>query len=172
MEYNEIKENITKLETIVQEVKEGIDQLQTKTIDVEPEKIIYPEILLQLSNGLIEILDQYNNRKRLVLKRILDKLGYDEFIKQHSNSDYLLCTKTIKEIHADSETYVNNTIANGYDRITSIVGVNPDFTELSLVNNQLDGIVSGNGHKASVKSTIAGGYGVQDLHIRFFVKEL
>lgn len=170
MDYDNINEKFTKVEEIIQEVKEELAQLQTASI--EPEEIIYPDILLNWAKEVIEVLDRHNNKRRLILKRTLDKLGYDEFMKQFPNSDYLLTTKTTKEIHADSEMYINNALSNRYTDITSIVGPYGDFTGLSYANSQLDGIVSGNGRKASVKSSLAGGYGIQDLHVRIFVKEV
>lgn len=166
----DINEKFAKVEELIQEVKEELAQLQITSI--EPEEPIYPDVLLNWAKEVTDVLDRHNNKRRLILKRAYDKLGYDDFMKQYSNSDYLLTTKTTKEIHTDSEMYIESTLSNGYERITSIVGHCADFTGLSYGNSQLDGIVEGNGRKASVKSSLAGGYGIQDLHVRIFVKEL
>lgn len=170
MEYNEIKENIVKLEMIMQEVKEGLEQLNPES-ETQPENA-YPDVLLNLKHDLIEIWDKQDTNRRVSLKRVYDRIGHDEFVQKYNNNDFILIDKNTKEIHEDNENNAEKTISNLYERITAITGSNTDFTGLTYTNTQIEGEVSGNGHKAVVKSIMVGGYHIQKLHIRFFVKEL
>lgn len=139
---------------------------------------IYRELLIKETLELVsDIRDEYNTLKAENPSKTMEITGYlidkynksiiDEVIRFRSNNQYFIdkCTK-------QSLTLFSNLL----NKVSSKVGNIIDLSDLTTTtgNNEivLNGIVTGENGKVEVRSILAGGHGVQRLHIRTLIKEI
>lgn len=139
---------------------------------------IYRELLIKETLELVsDIRDEYNTLKQENPSKTMEISGYlidkynksiiDEVIRFRSNNQYFIdkCTK-------QSLTLFTNLL----NKVSSKVGNITDLSDLTTTsgNNEvvLNGIIIGQNGKVKVQSILAGGHGVQRLHIRTLIKEI
>lgn len=139
---------------------------------------IYRELLIKETLELVEdIRNEYktladeNPRKTLeITGYLIDKYNksiIDEVIRFRSNNQFFIdkCTK-------QSLTLFTNLL----NKVSAKVGNITDLSDLTTTsgNNEivLNGVVTGQNGKVKVQSILAGGHGVQRLHIRTLIKEI
>lgn len=177
MTYNELQSNITKAENLIKTTQDRLEDLKAELDNLIPEAdqmshILIIEPLKALYDGLINTWDKQDLYRRNIFKRHYSKMKHDDFVNKYGIQAEQLLNKSPKEIHADNIINGDNMIQSLYDRITSITGSNTDFKGLRYSNNTITGIVAGDSGKARIKSSLVGGYNVQKLHIRFFIKSI
>lgn len=139
---------------------------------------IYRELLIKETLELVsDIRDEYNTLKAENPSKTMEITGYlidkynksiiDEVIRFRSNNQFFIdkCTK-------QSLTLFTNLL----NKVSSKVGNITDLSDLTTTsgNNEivLNGVVTGQNGKVKVQSILAGGHGVQRLHIRTLIKEI
>lgn len=139
---------------------------------------IYRELLIKETLELVsDIRDEYNTLKAENPSKTMEITGYlidkynksiiDEVIRFRSNNQYFIdkCTK-------QSLTLFSNLL----NKVSAKVGNITDLSDLTTTsgNNEivLNGVVTGQNGKVKVQSILAGGHGVQRLHIRTLIKEI
>lgn len=139
---------------------------------------IYRELLIKETLELVsDIRDEYNTLKAENPSKTMEISGYlidkynksiiDEVIRFRSNNQYFIdkCTK-------QSLTLFSNLL----NKVSAKVGNITDLSDLTTTsgNNEivLNGVVTGQNGKVKVQSILAGGHGVQRLHIRTLIKEI
>ena len=139
---------------------------------------IYRELLIKETLELVaDIREEYNTLKAENPSKTMEISGYlidkynksiiDEVIRFRSNNQYFIdkCTK-------QSLTLFTNLL----NKVSSKVGNITDLSDLTTAsgNNEivLNGVVTGQNGKVKVQSILAGGHGVQRLHIRTLIKEI
>ena len=139
---------------------------------------IYRELLIKDTLELVaDIREEYNTLKAENPSKTMEITGYlidkynksiiNEVIRFRSNNQYFIdkCTK-------QSLTLFSNLL----NKVSSKVGNIIDLSDLTTTsgNNEivLNGVVTGQNGKVKVQSILAGGHGVQRLHIRTLIKEI
>ena len=139
---------------------------------------IYRELLIKDTLELVsDIREEYNTLKAENPSKTMEITGYlidkynksiiDEVIRFRSNNQFFIdkCTK-------QSLTLFTNLL----NKVSSKVGNITDLSDLTTTsgNNEivLNGVVTGQNGKVKVQSILAGGHGVQRLHIRTLIKEI
>lgn len=139
---------------------------------------IYRELLIKETLELVsDIRDEYNTLKQENPRKTLEISGYlidkynksiiDEVIRFSEKDQYFInkCTK-------QSLTLFSNLL----NKVSAKVGNITDLSDLTTTsgNNEivLNGVVTGENGKVKVQSILAGGHGVQRLHIRTLIKEI
>lgn len=139
---------------------------------------IYRELLIKETLELVsDIRDEYNTLKAENPSKTMEITGYlidkynksiiDEVIRFSEKDQYFInkCTK-------QSLTLFTNLL----NKVSSKVGNITDLSDLTTTtgNNEivLNGVVTGENGKVKVQSILAGGHGVQRLHIRTLIKEI
>lgn len=139
---------------------------------------IYRELLIKETLELVsDIREEYNTLKAENPSKTMEISGYlidkynksiiDEVIRFRSNNQFFIdkCTK-------QSLTLFTNLL----NKVSSKVGNIIDLSDLTTTtgNNEivLNGVVTGQNGKVKVQSILAGGHGVQRLHIRTLIKEI
>lgn len=139
---------------------------------------IYRELLIKETLELVsDIREEYNTLKAENPSKTMEITGYlidkynksiiDEVIRFRSNNQYFIdkCTK-------QSLTLFSNLL----NKVSAKVGNIIDLSDLTTTtgNNEivLNGVVTGQNGKVKVQSILAGGHGVQRLHIRTLIKEI
>lgn len=139
---------------------------------------IYRELLIKETLELVsDIRDEYNTLKAENPSKTMEITGYlidkynksiiDEVIRFSEKDQYFInkCTK-------QSLTLFTNLL----NKVSSKVGNITDLSDLTTTtgNNEivLNGVVTGQNGKVKVQSILAGGHGVQRLHIRTLIKEI
>lgn len=139
---------------------------------------IYRELLIKETLELVsDIREEYNTLKAENPSKTMEITGYlidkynksiiDEVIRFRSNNQYFIdkCTK-------QSLTLFTNLL----NKVSAKVGNITDLSDLTTTsgNNEivLNGVVTGQNGKVKVQSILAGGHGVQRLHIRTLIKEI
>jgi hypothetical protein len=139
---------------------------------------IYRELLIKETLELVsDIREEYNTLKAENPSKTMEITGYlidkynksiiDEVIRFRSNNQYFIdkCTK-------QSLTLFTNLL----NKVSAKVGNITDLSDLTTTtgNNEivLNGVVTGENGKVKVQSILAGGHGVQRLHIRTLIKEI
>jgi hypothetical protein len=139
---------------------------------------IYRELLIKETLELVsDIRDEYNTLKQENPSKTLEISGYlidkynksiiDEVIRFSEKDQYFIdkCTK-------QSLTLFSNLL----NKVSAKVGNITDLSDLTTTsgNNEivLNGVVTGQNGKVKVQSILAGGHGVQRLHIRTLIKEI
>lgn len=139
---------------------------------------IYRELLIKETLELVsDIREEYNTLKAENPSKTMEITGYlidkynksiiNEVIRFRSNNQYFIdkCTK-------QSLTLFTNLL----NKVSAKVGNIIDLSDLTTTsgNNEivLNGVVTGQNGKVKVQSILAGGHGVQRLHIRTLIKEI
>lgn len=139
---------------------------------------IYRELLIKETLELVsDIRDEYNTLKAENPSKTMEITGYlmdkynksiiNEVIRFSEKDQYFIdkCTK-------QSLTLFTNLL----NKVSSKVGNIIDLSDLTTTsgNNEivLNGVVTGQNGLVKVQSILAGGHGVQRLHIRTLIKEI
>lgn len=139
---------------------------------------IYRELLIKETLELVsDIRDEYNTLKQENPSKTMEITGYlmdkynksiiNEVIRFSEKDQYFIdkCTK-------QSLTLFSNLL----NKVSAKVGNITDLSDLTTTsgNNEivLNGVVTGQNGKVKVQSILAGGHGVQRLHIRTLIKEI
>lgn len=139
---------------------------------------IYRELLIKETLELVsDIREEYNTLKAENPSKTMEITGYlmdkynksiiNEVIRFSEKDQYFIdkCTK-------QSLTLFTNLL----NKVSSKVGNITDLSDLTTTtgNNEtvLNGTVTGQNGKVKVQSILAGGHGVQRLHIRTLIKEI
>lgn len=165
MNMESFKEKITKVENEPEELKIQLEE-QTKI------EYRYPEVFQLFYDDFLSSIIKQDERLKVILKRDYKKQGDDKFKKSHTQFEYELLNKSRKQIEDDNAIKAQQTMINLNERITAVVGANMDVTEVSYNNGELTGIISGDKGKATLITSIAGGFNKQKLHIRFRIKSI
>lgn len=139
---------------------------------------IYRELLIKETLELVsDIREEYKTLKQENPSKTMEITGYlidkynksiiDEVIRFSEKDQYFInkCTK-------QSLTLFSNLL----NKVSAKVGNITDLSDLTTTsgNNEivLNGVVTGQNGKVKVQSILAGGHGVQRLHIRTLIKEI
>lgn len=139
---------------------------------------IYRELLIKETLELVsDIREEYNTLKAENPSKTMEITGYlmdkynksiiNEVIRFSEKDQYFIdkCTK-------QSLTLFSNLL----NKVSSKVGNITDLSDLTTTsgNNEivLNGVVTGENGSVKVQSILAGGHGVQRLHIRTLIKEI
>ena len=150
-------------------------QLPKELADFEA---IYRELLIKETLELVaDIREEYNTLKAENPSKTMEITGYlmdkynksiiNEVIRFSEKDQYFIdkCTK-------QSLTLFTNLL----NKVSAKVGNITDLSDLTTTtgNNEivLNGVVTGQNGKVKVQSILAGGHGVQRLHIRTLIKEI
>ena len=137
-----------------------------------------PSQFKQLQEALVERWNEWNKNKQDMLLEEYRKLGYKEFVKTHSYSEYeFMKTYDVKKLKESNEKEAKALIIDLYNRVKEITGEVESWEDVHATQGAqgmvvLNGTVRGKEGVAQVESILAGGYNIQRLHIRVLVKAL
>lgn len=139
---------------------------------------IYRELLIKETLELVsDIRDEYNTLKQENPSKTLEITGYlmDKYNKSIINEVIRFSEKD--KFFIDKCTKQSLTLfSNLLNKVSAKVGNITDLSDLTTTsgNNEivLNGVVTGQNGKVKVQSMLAGGHGVQRLHIRTLIKEI
>ena len=139
---------------------------------------IYRDLLIKETLELVsDIREEYDTLKQENLGKTMEITGYlidkynrkliEEVIRFRNPNQYFI-DKCVKQ----SLTLFTNLL----NKVSSKVGNITDLSNLTTTSGNseivLNGIVTGEFGKVEVRSILAGGHGVQRLHIRTLIKEI
>jgi hypothetical protein len=128
-----------------------------------------PESMKQMQIELVERWNAYDFERRANLKAQYDELGYKEFMKKNKHTGYDFMRLSNLEIIENNEKSAKALIIDLFYRIRHITGEVTDWTGIRFSGGALNGIVTGKEGRAKVESILAGGYNIQQLHVRVLV---
>lgn len=139
---------------------------------------IYRELLIKETLELVsDIREEYNTLKAENPSKTMEITGYlmDKYNKSIINEVIRFSEKD--QYFIDKCTKQSLTLfANLLNKVSSKVGNIIDLSDLTTTsgNNEivLNGVVTGQNGLVKVQSILAGGHGVQRLHIRTLIKEI
>lgn len=132
----------------------------------------FPEILLELKNNLAKEWQTYDILKREEMINDKNTLAHDEFRKKYSYVQETFLVKTDEEFLEFETSQAQIFIIDLYRRVKEITGKILDWGNIYYSGNALNGWVEGELGKATVKTIVAGGYNIQELHLRVLVKKI
>ena len=139
---------------------------------------IYRELLIKETLELVaDIKEEYNTLKQENPRKTMEITGY--LMNKYNRSIIIqtICEERNNQYFIDKCTKQSLTLfSNLLNKVSSKVGNITDLSDLTTTsgNNEivLNGIVTGENGKVEVRSILAGGHGVQRLHIRTLIKEI
>lgn len=168
---NDIKEATKKLEE-AQAIAQNWKNKLKSAANHEAFFHAIPEIFRGLQDSLVEEWNEWDKKKRARLQKEYEELGYKEFMKKYSYSEYEFRTTSDEQITKDNTRDAKNLIVDLYTRVVAITGDVTDWKQMTVSANALNGLVVGVKGTAKVESILAGGYNIQRLHIRVLVHEI
>lgn len=176
-----LKEDITRGGKEIEATKATLAKYEAQLAgEIEKESIFLkeiPEIFKSLQDELVETWDIWDNARKERLRKIYNELGYREFMKEYTYSDYEFMSISSEKIHSDNERDAKALILDLYYRVKDITGEVTDWDEIRATQGTngftvLNGYVTGKEGRAKVESILAGGYNIQRLHVRVLVHEI
>lgn len=163
--------DILDLKALILKYEEQLNKQQIK----ESKLVAIPQVLTEFKNHLIECWNKYDKQRRENLKKTYKEIGYTEFFKKFTISDYDLISKSDKEIEKENEKASEQIILNMLSRVEEKVGVVTDCDGLHVSSDNLgysviNGSVTGTKGSCYIESIGAGGYNIQRYHVRVLVK--
>jgi hypothetical protein len=131
---------------------------------------VYPAPIKEFYEYLMNAWNRQDERLRGMYKREIRTLGEDEFKKNHSSADYSLAYTTKRQIAVQNEALAQETVNSLYERLRDVSGEDIDYSGLTFSVGELTGTVKGSKGISSVRVIIVGGYNIQKIHVRFFIK--
>lgn len=176
-----LKEAIKNNQKEIEEIQNTINRYKTQLSgEIERERQFLqeiPDIFKGLETELINSWDEWDKNKREFLYQKYTEIGYKEFMRYYSKSEYDLMHKSDAEIHTTNESDARFLVLDLYNRVKNITGEVTDWSNIYATSGTqgisvLNGFVKGKEGTAKVESILAGGYNIQKLHIRVLVKSL
>lgn len=133
---------------------------------------VYPEPIKEFYEYLMNAWNRQDERLRGMYKREIRATGEEKFKKTHSGADYALAFTTKRQIAVQNEALAQDTVNNLYERLRDASGENIDYSGLTFSVGELTGTVKGSKGESSVRVIIVGGYNIQKIHVRFFIKPI
>lgn len=165
----------------IEETKATLAKYEVQLAGEIEKEIIFlkdiPEVFKSLQNELVKTWDKWDLDRRNNLTNVYEELGYREFIKKYSYSEYEFIRTENEKIHADNERDAKALILDLYYRVKDITGEVTDWSGIRATQGTngfavLNGVVIGKEGRAKVESILAGGYNIQRLHVRVLVHEI
>lgn len=134
--------------------------------------IIYPEPIKQFYEYLVTAWNRQDERLKGMYRREIRSKGEEVFKKNHSTADYVLANTTKRQIAVQNEELAKDTVNTLYERLRESSGDNLNYDNLTFSVGELTGTVTGSQGESSVRVIIVGGYNIQKIHVRFFIKPI
>lgn len=175
-----LRDDIKRLHKEIEENSKKIEEYKQQMVGaMEKEKSLeeLPETLKEMQKQLVVIWDEFDKKERQRLQDEYNEIGYREFMKKHTYSDYEMRYKTNDEIHKSNLREAEALILNLVERVQHITGEITSWSGITATAGTrgcpvLNGYVEGKQGRAIVESILAGGYNIQRLHVRVLVKEM
>lgn len=173
-----LEDDLRRLDREIQECSKTLEkyEMQLEKEELRDEAYIkeVPEELHKLEEELIERWDEWDIKRRDLLKRRYDELGHREWWRVYSMADRDLMYSTDTEIHENNVKDSKYFVLDLLNRVKAITGNITEWGDVHLdQGNQfplLTGWVRGDEGSAKVETILAGGHNIQRLHIRTLVK--
>ena len=136
-----------------------------------------PDVLKGLQEELVERWDKWDIEHRDRIQADYRELDYKEFSRKYIQADVILKSKSDEQIHDDNVQSAENLIIDLIYRVRKITGEITDWSDICASAGTggftvLNGTVIGKEGIAFVESITAGGYNIQQLHIRVLVHSI
>ena len=174
-----LEDDIERLHSEIEEAKATLEKYEKQLAgEIAKEEAFIkevPEQVKDMEQMLIKRWDESEKARREFLRNENRELGYSEFIKKHSYTEYDFIMWDDEKIHnknvKDARTFVLDLV----NRTKDITGEITSWNDVYLTAGTngipvLNGIVIGKEGRAEVESILAGGYNIQRLHVRVLVK--
>lgn len=174
-----LREDIARLNDEIEETKNTIAKYEKQLAGEMEKESLYtkevPESMKRMETELITEWDEFDKKHRDELYEEKKTIGYEEFFRKHTASEYDLMYQSNEEIHRNNERDARMMVINLYNRVKAITGEVTDWSnlecELGNLGAVLTGYVIGKEGRAEVETILAGGYNIQRLHVRTLVHE-
>lgn len=176
---SDLENDINRGHNEIEEIKKTITKYELQLAgELERERLFItevPKILKTLEEQLIQTWDIWDKERREFLNKKYDELGYKNFVRQYTSTDYDLIHKSDDEIHSSNQIGAHSLVLDLYNRVKDITGEVTDWSNIVATQGTqgiavLNGFVIGKEGRAKVESIAAGGYNIQKLHVRVLVK--
>ena len=136
-----------------------------------------PDVLKGLQEELVERWDKWDIEHRDRIQADYRELDYKEFSRKYTHADVMFKSKSDEQIHDDNVQSAENLIIDLIYRVRKITGEITDWSDICASAGTggftvLNGTVIGKEGIAFVESITAGGYNIQQLHIRVLVHSI
>lgn len=190
-DYSHALDDIERTKKVIEEKKAIVAKWADKEAEakkVEAEKEMFPEILKDFQQSVIDMWDRWdlNRRERLraeykkMEEEDTDRLGmgaYKAFIKKYTYRAYEFAFHTsTEEIHKENVRHSEILLKNLWNRVKEKVGEATDWAGLYVTQGNewegavVNGVVKGTKGTAYVETIGAGGWNIQKFHYRTLVK--
>ena len=124
-----------------------------------------PDSMKTMKEDLVNRWDEYDFERKEILTTAYNKLGYTEFMKDHSYSDYKMINTCKREFHEENEKFADSLIIDLYNTVHAFTGDVIDWSGICYKDGSLNGIVYGKLGKVKVDSIYEGDYNIQCLRV-------
>lgn len=172
-DWEDSKEAVENSKKLLEEKKRILNTWKERLNEAKKKENLWikeiPESMKTMKEELVNRWDEHDFGRKEILTTLYNKLGFTEFMKDHSYSDYKMIHTCEREIHEENEKSADFLIIDLYNRVHAITGDVTDWSGICYKDGSLNGIVYGKLGKVKVDSIYAGGYNIQRLHVRVLV---